>query len=71
MIIIPDTSEDELDQLCASLKKNDLGFGESSFAAGSCYVADCQDIRKAMHIADERMYADKASFYEGHPDLKR
>ena len=71
MIIIPDTSEKELEQLCAELKKNDLGFGESCFAAGFCYVNDCQDIRKAMHTADERMYADKAGFYEEHPDLKR
>ena len=71
MIIIPDTSETELEQLCRDLKKNDLGFGESSFAAGYCYVNDCQDIRKAMHTADERMYADKAGFYEEHPDLKR
>lgn len=71
MIIVPDTSEKELADLCTELKGNGLGFGESCFAAGCCYVIDCQDIRKAMHIADERMYADKASFYEDHPDLKR
>lgn len=71
MIIVPDTSEKELADLCTELKGNGLGFGESCFAAGSCYVSDSQDIRKAMHTADERMYADKASFYEDHPDLKR
>lgn len=71
MIIIPDTNEKELELLCADLKKNHLGFGEASFAAGSCYVADCQDIRKAMHTADERMYTDKARFYDCHPHLKR
>lgn len=71
MIIVPDTSEKELADLCTELKGNGLGFGESCFAAGTCYVSDSQDIRKAMHTADERMYADKASFYEDHPDLKR
>lgn len=71
MVIVSDTNEAELESLCAELKSNDLGFGKSGFAAGSCYVYDSQEIRKAMHLADERMYQDKAKFYEDHPELKR
>ena len=71
MIIVPDTDMNELKELCTKLKKSDLGFGTAGFATGYCYVSDSHDIRKAMHTADERMYLDKAQFYEDHPELKR
>lgn len=71
MIIVPDTSENELKELCAQVKQSSLGFGKAGFATGYCHVDDSQDIRKAMHTADERMYIDKAQFYEDHPELKR
>lgn len=71
MIIIPDTNEKELEKLCTELKSRDLGFGYASFATGWSCVGDSMEIRKAMHTADERMYADKAKFYEDHPELKR
>ena len=71
MIIVPDTSETELQKLCAKVKASSLGFGFACFATGSCYVHDSQEIRKAMHTADERMYIDKAQYYEDHPENKR
>lgn len=71
MIIVPDTDMNELKELCTKLKKSNLGFGTAGFATGYCYVSDSHDIRKAMHTADERMYLDKAQFYEDHPELKR
>ena len=46
-------------------------FRTAGFATGYCHIDDSQDIRKAMHTADERMYIDKAQFYEDHPELKR
>ena len=71
MIIVPDTNDDELDNLCKELKSNELGFGYACFATGWYWTDDSQEIRKAMHIADERMYADKKKFYELHPEYKR
>ena len=71
MIIVPDSSEDELKDLCKQVKASNLGFGSACFATGYCYAGDSQEIRKAMHTADERMYIDKAQFYEDHPELKR
>ena len=71
MIIVPDTSEEELKAMCKQVKASDLGFGSACFATGYCYAGDSQEIRKAMHTADERMYIDKALFYEDHPELKR
>lgn len=71
MIIVPDTDEDKLRELCVKVKDSSLGFGSVGFATGYCCVSDSHDIRKAMHTADERMYLDKAQFYEDHPELKR
>ena len=71
MIIIPDTNEEELKKLCNKVKSSSLGFGFACFATGSCYMHDSQEIRKAMHTADERMYQDKAKFYEDNPEYKR
>ena len=40
------------------------------FAIGSCYCTDGEDVRDAMHIADESMYKDKDEYYVQHPELK-
>ena len=42
-----------------------------SFAVGFCYDADCSCIRRAMHLADERMYANKEEYYQKHPEKRR
>ncbi len=71
MIIIPDTNDEELEKFCQKVKSSDLKFGYACFATGWYWTDDSVEIRKAMHIADERMYKDKAKFYEEHPELKR
>ena len=71
MIIVPDAGEDMLREMCAKVRTSDLGFGTACFATGYCFVEDSKDIRQALHVADERMYADKEKFYEEHPELKR
>ena len=40
------------------------------FAVGTCIVKEGDDIRSVMHIADERMYADKNEYYKNHPERK-
>ena len=42
-----------------------------SFAVGEFWSEGGQDIKDVFRFADERMYADKKSFYENHPDLRR
>lgn len=37
---------------------------------GTYVVHEGEDIRTAMRVADERMYADKNAYYEAHPELK-
>ena len=40
------------------------------FAVGTYTVHEGEDIRTAMRIADERMYADKKEYYEKYPERK-
>lgn len=40
------------------------------FAVGTAIVKEGGDILAAMHLADERMYADKKEFYKRHPEKK-
>ena len=40
------------------------------FAIGTCMAGAGDDIRKAMRIADERMYDNKKEYYEIHPEQK-
>ena len=40
------------------------------FAVGASVVSQGDDILAAMHVADERMYANKREYYKAHPDKK-
>ena len=42
--------------------------GKAHFAFGGCYSEEAPDIRKAMQIADARMYESKADYYARHPE---
>ncbi len=42
----------------------------AKYAYGSYYCGDSKDIRKAMQIADGKMYENKEDFYMRHPELE-
>ena len=44
---------------------------EVSFALGWAFADSAENVRPAMRIADERMYEDKAQYYEMHPEKRR
>ena len=68
MLTISDISEEELQRriervhVLADMSK------EVRFSIGVCYGE--KNIRKAMRLADERMYAEKEAYYQAHPELK-
>ncbi len=69
MIISPDTDEKALEQKLARLEQ----ISEESnvhLSVGTYIVQEGEDIRTAMHIADERMYETKKEYYEAHPERK-
>ena len=68
MILVSDISEDELKNRVAKIRNMSKMFENVHFSIGACYGEP--DVRRAMHNADEQMYADKNSFYSEHPDFK-
>ena len=54
-----------------ALRAAERNYHRVSFAIGTCAVADGRQIDEALRLADERMYEDKRSYYEAHPELWR
>ncbi|MBO4687689.1 MAG: sensor domain-containing diguanylate cyclase [Clostridiales bacterium] len=68
MVIVSGGSEEEYRELEKTLLANSERPGRAHYAAGSCYSSETKDIRKAMHLADERMYDIKQEYYKRHPE---
>jgi len=71
VVIMTDLTEDELAVRTELLKKAADKYEGLVFAVGTAYEAETVNVRSALHIADERMYADKKRYYELHPEKKR
>ena len=65
--VTPEELQKKEEELKAAANKYD----DLVFAVGSAYEGNITDIRRALHNADERMYADKKRYYEMNPDKKR
>ena len=68
MVLVSDVTEDELNKRVTKIRTMAKLSENVRFSIGTCYGEP--DVRRAMHIADEQMYADKNSFYSEHPELK-
>ncbi|MBR5420626.1 MAG: GGDEF domain-containing protein [Lachnospiraceae bacterium] len=64
MVLATDISEDELEKRLKILDESRSDPEEACFALGYCYVDEDTDIRRAMSIADQRMYEDKQNYYK-------
>jgi len=68
MVLVPDISEEELQNRMARVHFLSGKTENVRLSIGDCYGE--RNIRKAMRLADERMYANKKVYYEAHPELK-
>lgn len=68
MVLVSGISEDELNTRIAKIRTMAKLSENVYFSIGVCCGEP--DVRRAMHVADERMYVDKKSFYIEHPELK-
>ena len=68
MVLVPKIKEDEVQNRVAQVYYLSKMSEDVRFSIGVCYGES--DIRKAMRLADERMYANKREYYETHPELK-
>lgn len=63
LILVTDCGEVDFDIRVDTIRSRAEATPEISLAIGSCYASKDFDITKAMHLADERMYLDKAAYY--------
>ena len=69
MILAPDMDEENLKQRIQRIE--DQSDKENvSISVGTYVMHEGEDIRTAMRIADERMYADKKAYYDRNLDKK-
>ncbi len=71
VVVLTAVSEDELHEKAEKLRKAAGKYRNVVFAIGVAYENRIQNVRLALHNADERMYADKKRYYELHPEKKR
>jgi diguanylate cyclase (GGDEF)-like protein len=70
-VIMLGVTEDELKAKVQELRKATNKYDRVVFAIGACIEDDYKNTRRALKIADGRMYEDKRIFYENHPELKK
>lgn len=68
VILMPNCEKETLEQKVNALRNRRHDEECVSFAVGSYFAESVCDIRDAMHIADENMYADKERYYTEHPE---
>lgn len=68
--IITGVTENELNIKADLLRKASEKYNGLVFAIGTAYDDKAENVRSALHIADERMYKDKKLYYELHPEKK-
>ena len=71
LVLLKNTSEAELQQKIAEIKKKSELFENVSFAAGYHMMNEGEEMRAALSQADAWMYQDKEEFYRKKPRLKR
>lgn len=70
LIITPNTSKEKFDLFKVRLIKNSERPGRAHFAMGACHSSEYGDVRRAMQIADARMYEVKEEYYSRHPEYE-
>ena len=71
MVLLRDTSMEQLEQYEKEIKAKAAETNNVSFAVGLSLNEDSQKIYDAMKTADVNMYEDKKKYYEAHPENKR
>ena len=71
MIIAVNIPGELIEERIEKLRKDSEDPNNISFAVGGCFDDKGGDIRYAMRVADERMYADKDRYYKKFPERKR
>ena len=71
MILIEDATPEVLEWQVERIKKQAGAYKDVSFSVGFCCEKDGKNVRKALKIADQRMYEDKEKYYALYPERRR
>lgn len=71
MILIEDAAPEVLEWQVERIKKQAGAYKDVSFSVGFCCEKDGKYVRKALKIADQRMYEDKEKYYALYPERRR
>ena len=71
MVLVEGAVPQVLEYQAERVKKQSEAYRNVSFAVGFCCEKDAREVRKALKIADQRMYEDKKRYYELYPERKR
>ena len=61
---------DDFDSLKEQLISMSERPGRAHYAVGACHSTEYDDVRRAMQIADARMYDVKEEYYSRHPEYE-
>ena len=71
LILATGCNEEDFYSMADVLKESSEKSKNIRIAVGACFADASMDIRKAMRLADEKMYKDKKEFYQNHPEFSR
>ena len=71
VVIMPECKKEAFEERVKDFKEKSAFGNDVCFASGSYWSKDGKNLRQAMHLADEAMYADKDKFYKDHPENTR
>ena len=70
MLLAPGMTKEELEARINRLRAMAEKAEDLHFAVGTASLRESDDIRMALHVADQMMYIDKNDYYERHPERR-
>ncbi|SEQ98734.1 diguanylate cyclase (GGDEF) domain-containing protein [Lachnospiraceae bacterium NE2001] len=71
VILCPGVSEEVIEKQLSDMRNLLTNTTDVSFAFGTAFCTDIQDVQQAIQTADEEMYKDKELYYLNHPEKDR
>ncbi|MCR5740758.1 MAG: GGDEF domain-containing protein [Lachnospiraceae bacterium] len=71
VILCPGVTEETMQNQLSDIRRLLESTSDVSFAFGTAYCRESQNIRQAIKMADENMYRDKENYYRDHPEKDR
>ena len=71
VVVLTDVSKEEIEEKGREVYQAAARYPDVSFSVGTGFEEDCSQVRRALMLADEKMYEDKKRYYAGHHVQRR